>query len=83
MPAGEPTDYKRFIEIWMSSHCTQEVAEQMGLSKSAVISLGTRLRKKGVRLPRFKQSRVKVDVAALNKVVDANKEVLKKPRKAS
>ena len=74
-PAKKGITDAEFVTAWAKSNSLAEVAEKTGLAKQSVLTRGTRLRKAGVKLPRFAR-RKSVDVEGLNSLLT---DLLRKP----
>jgi transposase len=63
-------DWAVFVQSWMDGKSMDEIAKDSGCSAANVSIYATRLRKRGVELPRRDRGRGKqIDVAALNDLV--------------
>jgi len=77
MPASTKPPRKRaarvsaetFVRAWMTSSSIPEVSKKTGLTSGACVSRAIQLRRKGVRLPRFRRGKKGLDVAGLNALI--------------
>jgi len=73
-----------FVVAYVTSESTQQVAEALGVSKSAVGYRAKRLRKNGVNLPKFQDLRGRaapdIDVLGLNELVKKHLKLRKQNR---
>ena len=72
-----------FVTAWAKSKSLDEVAKQTGLAKLSVQARAQRMRKAGVKLPKFSRRKV-TDVEGLNKLLGellGKEEPTKKPTK--
>jgi hypothetical protein len=58
-----------FVTIWMKSNSLAEMAKKTKLVKISIQARATRLRRLGVKLPKFSAMKKTVDVAAINKLI--------------
>jgi hypothetical protein len=63
--------HEDFVKAYRDSTSVDEVAEKLGVDRSFVQTKSYHLRKIGVNLPRYAGSRQKIDVNALNKILEA------------
>lgn len=72
MPVRTPgADPKHFVFVWQTSRSVAEVARRLRMAPKAVYMRAARYREKGVELHAFPDGHQRVDVAALNAVVQA------------
>lgn len=63
-------DYKLFVKTWMRAGTVSEVAETMGIKTTSATAIASRLRKKGLDLPKFARSGGEgIDLKELGKIV--------------
>ncbi len=65
---------KEFVEACLAAVNIDEAAEALNMKKSGVSARARRLRKLGVKMPKFKpglRAPRKVEVEELNKIIDA------------
>lgn len=68
-------DYKLFVKTWMRAATVGEVAETMGIKTTSATAIASRLRKKGLDLPKFARSGGEgIDLKELGKIVKSGGE---------
>lgn len=60
-------DHERFVKTWLTSDSVREVAEKLGIKRTAAYNRAAAYRARGVRLPRHSGM---IDVAALNRLIE-------------
>lgn len=63
----------QFVEAWTTSSNIDEVMQKTGLPRNAVYSRVNSYRHKGVKLKHMKRPAVRMDIEALNAIVEKNK----------
>jgi len=61
-----------FCDAWSSSSTIDEVMEKTGLPRNAVYSRVNSYRKKGVKLRKMARPKQRMDIEALNAIVERN-----------
>lgn len=68
-------DYKLFVKTWMRAATVGEVADTMGIKTTSATAIASRLRKKGLDLPKFARSGGEgIDLKELGKIVKSGGE---------
>lgn len=66
-------DPQKFVTLWMNKIPVDTLATELGCSVPRVRALAVKLRKAGVKLPRYKKAGQAFDVEGLNKIIVAAK----------
>ena len=64
-----------FVRLWQAASCPLDVAEELGLTEPAARQIAVRLRRKGVKLKRFRSVMSDEDYAKLAATVKPAKRV--------
>lgn len=67
---GKLINAEDFVKTWQESQSADEVAQKIGTSRLYVTQRSYLLRKKGVKLKRMTGGPARIDVAALNRIID-------------
>jgi len=63
-------NYEEFVRKWKDSDTIADVAAHFGIARTSATAIASRLRKKGVELPKFARNGAQeIDVKALNRIL--------------
>lgn len=62
-------DSQKFVQLWMQKKNPTKVAEQLGLKRHSVLDKASRLRRRGVELPIYKDETDPNNIDELNKII--------------
>lgn len=68
---GARIDDTTFVRAWMTSSSAADAAQACGMAVTGVRVRAGRLRKAGVRLPKFRRGAAAIDIEGLNKLVQS------------